>query len=277
MPPKTILITGCSSGIGYDAAQTLRQRGWRVFASCRQQRDCDRLRAAGFDAPRIDHTDTASIEAGFAEVMAATGGTLDALFNNGAHALSGAVEDLPTEGLRAIFDANFFGWHHLTRLAIPVMRARGQGRIVQCSSILGYSSMRWRGAYCATKYAIEALSDTMRLELRGSGIHVALIEPGPITTKLRINGVAYFEKYIDWRASPHRATYEAGLIKRMYAQDKGPDPFELPPSAVTAKVIHALESRRPKPRYPVTFPAYLIGFLKRILTTRAVDRIAARI
>ncbi len=277
MPRKTILITGCSSGIGYDAAQRLRERGWHVFASCRQQRDCDRLRAAGLDAPRIDYTDPASIDSGFAEVMAATGGTLDALFNNGAHALSGAVEDLPTEGLRAIFEANFFGWHHLTRQAIPVMRARGQGRIVQCSSVLGYATMRWRGAYSATKHGIEALSDTMRLELRGTGIHVALIEPGPITTKFRINGIAPFEKYIDWRASPHRAAYESGLVKRMYAPDKGPDPFELPASAVTKKVIHALESRRPRLRYRVTFPAHLFAFLKRILTTRAADRIAARI
>ncbi len=275
MSPKTILITGCSSGIGYDAAIGLRAHGWRVFASCRQQSDCARLHAEGFDSPRIDYTDPASIETGLNDVLAETGGTLDALFNNGAHAMSGAVEDLPVEGLRAIFDANFFGWHDLTRRVIPVMRAQGHGRIVQCSSVLGYSTMRWRGAYSATKHAIEALSNAMRLELRGTDIDVILIAPGPITSKLRVNSIPHFEKYIDWRASPHRRAYETGLRKRLY-QERGPDPFELPASAVTAKLIRALEAKNPRPRYYVTTPAYIIAFLKRILTTRAADRLAAR-
>lgn len=273
---KSILITGCSSGIGQDAARTLRARGWRVFASCRQQTDCDRLRGEGFDSPRIDYTDSESIHAGLAEVLTATGGTLDALFNNGAHALTGAVEDLPVDGLRAIFEANVFGWHDLTRAVIPVMRKQGQGRIVQCSSALGLTYMRWRGAYGATKHAIEALSNTMRIELAGSGIDIVLIEPGPITTKFRENGVPWFEKYIDWRASPHRTAYESGLIKRMYTET-GPDRFELPASAVTTKLIHALDAARPKPHYYVTLPTYLTAWLQRILSTRAVDRIISRI
>ena len=147
----------------------MRARGWRVFASCRQQRDCDRLRAQGFESPRIDYQDADSIKAGLAEVLSATGGTLDALFNNGAHGLPGAVEDVPTDGLRHIFEANVFGWHELTRQVIPVMREQGHGRIVQCSSVLGLVAFPWRGAYVATKYAIEGLSDTLRLELRGTG------------------------------------------------------------------------------------------------------------
>ncbi|MEX0285876.1 MAG: SDR family NAD(P)-dependent oxidoreductase [Paracoccaceae bacterium] len=273
---KSILITGCSSGIGYDAAVTLRDRGWRVFASCRKQADCDRLQAEGFDSPRIDYTDPATIKSGLADVLDATGGTLDALFNNGAHALSGAVEDLPVEGLRAIFEANFFGWHDLTRQVIPVMRAQGNGRIVQCSSTLGLVYMRWRGAYTATKHALEALSDTMRLEMEGTGIDVILIEPGPITTKFRENGIAPFEKYIDCKNSPRRAEYEAGLVRRLYT-DSGPDKFELPASAVTAKLIRALEAPRPAARYYVTFPTYLTAFLRRILTTRGVDRILRKI
>lgn len=273
---KTILITGCSSGIGHDAAQGLRAQGWRVFASCRQQRDCDRLRAEGFDSPRIDYTDADSIETGLAQVLKATGGTLDALFNNGAHALNAAVEDLPTEGLREIFEANFFGWHELTRRVIPVMRAQGHGRIVQCSSSLGLVYMRWRGAYAATKHALEAFSDTLRLEMAGTGIEVVLIEPGPIGTKFRVNGRAYFERYIDWQNSPRRGEYENRLIPRMY-EDTGPDAFELPPAAVTAKLIRALEAKRPRPRYYVTVPTYLSGYLRRVLSTRAADWIINRI
>jgi NAD(P)-dependent dehydrogenase (short-subunit alcohol dehydrogenase family) len=273
---KSILITGCSSGIGYDAAHGMRERGWRVFASCRQAKDCDRLREEGFESPLIDYSDSASISAGLKEVLEATGGTLDALFNNGAHGFPGAVEDLPVEGLRAIFEVNFFGWHELTRLVIPVMRAQGHGRIVQNSSVLGLIAMPWRGAYTATKFALEGLSDTLRIELRGSGIDVIMIEPGPVTSKIRENGIPHFERFINWKASPLRARYEARLIDRLY-KDTGPDKFELPASAVTAKLAHAVESRRPKPRYYVTTPTYIAGFLRRVLSTRASDNIASRL
>lgn len=273
---RTILITGCSSGIGYDAAHGLRARGWRVFASCRAHSDCDRLRSEGFDAPRIDYTDTASVQSGLAEVLEATGGTLDALFNNGAHSLNAAVEDLPTDGLRAIFEANFFGWHDLTRQVIPVMRAQGHGRIVQCSSALGFTYMTWRGAYSATKHALEGYTDVLRLEMRGTGIHVSLIEPGPITTAFRRNGIAPFERWIDWQNSPRRAGYESQIIPRMYQSD-APDRFELPPSAVTAKLVHALEAARPRPRYLVTVPTYVSALLGRLLPTRLQDYLISRI
>ncbi|MBQ4827133.1 SDR family NAD(P)-dependent oxidoreductase [Leisingera sp. HS039] len=273
---KTILITGCSSGIGLDAARGMRERGWRVFASCRQQRDCDRMRAEGFDSPRIDYTDPASIGTGLAEVLAATGGTLDALFNNGAHGLPGAVEDLPTDALRTIFEANFFGWHELTRQVIPVMRKQGHGRIVQNSSILGFVTFPWRGAYVATKYALEGLTDTLRVELRGTGIHMVLIEPGPVTSKIREKSIPHFERFIDWQASPLRELYESRLLKRLY-ESNGPDRFELPASAVTAKLAHACESRRPRERYYVTTPTHIAGFLRRILSTRAIDRILVKL
>jgi NAD(P)-dependent dehydrogenase (short-subunit alcohol dehydrogenase family) len=272
---KTLLITGCSSGIGHAAAHDMRARGWRVFASCRQQRDCDRLRAEGFESPRIDYTDAQSIQSGLAEVVAATGGRLDALFNNGAHGLPGAVEDLPTEALREIFETNVFGWHELIRQVIPVMRAQGHGRIVQNSSVLGLVTYPWRGAYAATKFAIEGLSDTLRLELTGSGIEVILIEPGPVTSKIRENAIPHFEKHIDWKNSPIRDRYEGSLLKRLY-HSSGPDAFELPPSAVSRKLAHALEARRPKPRYYVTTPTYIAGTLRRILSTRAIDRILLR-
>ncbi|MCB1365193.1 MAG: SDR family NAD(P)-dependent oxidoreductase [Rhodobacteraceae bacterium] len=273
---KSILITGCSSGIGHDAAQGLRARGWRVFASCRKAGDCDRLRAQGFDSPRIDYTEPASIGAGLAEVLDATGGTLDALFNNGAHGFPGAVEDIPTDGLRQIFETNFFGWHELTRQTIPVMRAQGHGRIVQNSSILGFVAFPWRGAYVATKYALEGLTDTLRLELQGSGISVVLIEPGPITSRLRQNAIPWFERFIDWKNSSLRAKYEASLLRRLYEGGET-DRFELPPSAVTAKLIRALESARPRARYYVTTPTYVAGYGRRLLPARAIDRILSRI
>ncbi len=273
---KSILITGCSSGIGLDAAHGMRARGWRVFASCRQQRDCDRLRAQGFESPRIDYQDTGSITAGLAEVLEATGGTLDALFNNGAHGLPGAVEDVPTDGLRFIFESNVFGWHELTRQVIPVMREQGNGRIVQNSSVLGLVAFPWRGAYVATKYAIEGLTDTMRLELRGSGVKVILIEPGPITSKIREKAIPVFERFVDWENSVLRDRYEASLLKRLY-EGSGPDTFELPASAVTNKLAHAVEARRPKARYYVTTPTYIAGYLRRILPTKAIDRILSDI
>ncbi|NOD36424.1 MULTISPECIES: SDR family NAD(P)-dependent oxidoreductase [unclassified Ruegeria] len=273
---KSILITGCSSGIGLDAAHGMRARGWRVFASCRQQRDCDRLRAQGFESPKIDYTDTKSITSGLSSVLEATGGTLDALFNNGAHGLPGAVEDVPTDGLRHIFETNVFGWHELTRQVIPVMREQGYGRIVQCSSVLGLVAFPWRGAYVATKYAIEGLTDTMRLELRDTGIHVVLIEPGPITSKLREKAIPMFERFIDWESSALREKYEASLLKRLY-ESSGPDRFELPASAVTDKLAHAAEARRPKARYYVTTPTYVAGILRRILPTKATDRILSDI
>jgi len=273
---KSILITGCSSGIGYDAANGMRYRGWRVFAACRKEQDCARLRGEGFESPRIDYTDTDSIIAGLDQVLTATGGGLDVLFNNGAHGFPGAVEDIPTDGLRAIFEVNFFGWHELTRRVIPVMRAQGHGRIVQCSSILGFIAFPWRGAYVATKYAIEGLTDTLRLELRDAGIKVIMIEPGPITTRLRENAIPHFEKYIDWKKSALREKYQSSLLKRLY-HSNGPDHFELPPSAVTAKLVHAVEARRPRNRYYVTTPTYVAGYLGRILPTRLVDRILSRI
>ncbi len=274
MQKRSILITGCSSGIGYAVAHDLRNAGWQVFASCRKQTDCDRLIAEGFDAPLIDYTDHATIEAGLAEVLAATGGALDAVFNNGAYALPGAVEDLPVDGLRAIFETNFFGWHELTRRVIPIMRAQGHGRIVNCSSILGFTPFRWRGAYVATKFALEGLSDVLRIELRGTGIHVVLIEPGPITSRIRQNAAPHFERWIDWENSALSRLYSK-LRHRLY-EDRGKDRFELPPSAVTAKLLKALNSPAPKPRYFVTLPTYVMGALKRILPTRTFDWLVAK-
>jgi NAD(P)-dependent dehydrogenase (short-subunit alcohol dehydrogenase family) len=275
MQKRSILITGCSSGIGYAAAHALRERGWKVYASCRQTHDCDRLAAEGFDAPLLDYTDATSIAAAVDHVLEQTGGTLDALYNNGAHATPGAVEDLPTDALREIFESNFFGWHELTRKIIPVMRAQGHGRIIQCSSVLGLVTMPWRGAYNSTKFALEGLTDTLRIELRDTPIHVTLIEPGPITSNIRANSIPHFERWIDWKSSARKAQYESALLDRLYTA-RGPDRFELPPQAVVDKLIHALEADRPRPRYYVTTPTRISGILKRILPTRALDWVLSR-
>lgn len=272
---RSILITGCSSGIGYAAAHGLRQRGWRVFASCRQADDCTRLHDEGFDSPRIDYADPASISQGLQEVLSATGGTLDAVFNNGAYAIPGAVEDLPTDALRAIFEANFFGWHDLTRRVLPIMRAQGHGRIVQCSSVLGFVTMPWRGAYNATKFALEGLTDTLRIEMRGTPIRIILIEPGPVTSRIRANSTPHFERWIDLEASPRAALYREKLIPRLY-RDTKPDTFELPPEAVVKKLVHAIESPNPRPRYFVTTPTYVMATLRRILPTRLLDAVLSR-
>ena len=275
MPDRSILITGCSSGIGLDAARQLRLRGWRVFATCRQEADCERLRGEGLESFQLDYADEDSIAAAVAEVVDRTGGRLDALFNNGAFACPGAVEDLPRGALREIFETNLFGYHDLTRRVIPLMRAQGHGRIINCSSVLGLVGMTWRGAYVATKFAMEGLSDVLRIEMKGTGIEVILIEPGPIATKIRENAIPHFEKWIDWEQSARRGQYLT-LRGRLYDKKTKKDAFELDPAAVTAKLIHALEARRPKARYYVTVPTYLMGFARRILPTRALDWLIAK-
>lgn len=272
----TVLITGCSTGIGHDAAHGLARRGWRVLATCRKPEDCARLEAEGLESFVLDYASEDSLAAAMAEVIQRTGGRLDALYNNGAFAIPGAVEDLPRAALREIFETNLFGVHDLTRRVIPLMRAQGHGRIVNCSSVLGLVPMKWRGAYVATKFALEGLTDTLRLEMRDTPIHVCLLEPGPITSDFRLNARKGFERWIDWESSARADQYRDSLRKRLYAAATGKDRFELPASAVTDRLIHALESPRPRPRYYVTTPTYLMGGLRRLLPTRALDWLVAR-
>lgn len=273
MTPKSILITGCSSGIGLDAAHTLQARGWRVFATCRAEADCERLRGEGLESFRLDYDDVDSISAAVAEVATRTGGTLDALFNNGAFAIPCAYEDLPRDGFRAILETNLIGYHDLTCRVLPMMRAQGHGRIVNNSSILGMVGYRWRTAYVATKFALEGITDVLRIELRGTGIHPILIEPGPITTKFRENSAVQFKRWVKWETSPRRDEY-ADVIAR-FKNTTGPDRFELPAAAVTKKLIHALESARPRARYYVTVPTYIMGIARRVLPVRLLDRVLA--
>jgi NAD(P)-dependent dehydrogenase (short-subunit alcohol dehydrogenase family) len=271
---KTILITGCSSGIGLCVAHGLKARGWRVFATARQPDDVARLISEGLESFRLDLNDSESIREAVEETFRRTGGSLDALFNNGGYGQVGAVEDLTRAALREQFETNLFGWVELTNRVIPAMRRQGQGRIVMNSSVLGYAAFAYRGAYNAVKFALEGLTDTLRHELHGSGVQVALIEPGPIISRFRENCVAPFQRHIDWQHSRHRPQYEAQLAR---LETPGPAaPFTLPPEAVLAKLLHALESPRPRPRYPVTVPAVAFWWLKRLLSTRAMDWVLMR-
>jgi NAD(P)-dependent dehydrogenase (short-subunit alcohol dehydrogenase family) len=274
MPQRSVLITGCSSGIGLASARTMKERGWRVFATARTPEDLARLKGeVGVESLYLDYTQPDSIAAVADHVLAATDGALTALFNNGAYGQPGAVEDVPSEALRAQFEANVFGWHDLTRRVIPAMRARGQGRIVQCSSVLGLIAAPYRGAYCASKFAIEALSDALRIELSGTGIHVSLIEPGPIATRFIEHALEHYRRNIDLENSAHREIYRARLAQM---EQGGQTTFKLPPEAVVKKLVHALEAKRPKTRYYVTFPTYAVGLLRRVLPTRALDALAAK-
>ncbi len=266
---KSILVTGSSTGIGYCVAHGLKDRGYRVFASARKTQDVQKLEREGFESCLIDYRDSTSISKGLSYVLERTEGTLDALFNNGAYGQPGALEDLPREALKAQFESNVFGWHELTKEVIPIMRQQGQGRIIQNSSILGLVSMKYRGAYNASKYAIEGLTDTLRLELHDTNIHVSLIEPGPIESKFRENALEKFNQYIKREKSFHKASYEK-VFQRL--ENKEPSSsFTLPPEAVLKKVIHALESKHPKAHYYVTFPTYLFAYLKRALPTPWLD------
>jgi len=272
---KSVLITGCSSGIGRCVAAGLRARGHRVLATARRSEDVLALKREGYESWCLDLASSESIQTAVDAVLEYTEGTLDALFNNGAYGQSGALEDLSRAALREQFETNVFGWHELSARVVPVMRRQGQGRIIQNSSVLGLVALKYRGAYNASKFALEGLSDTLRAELRGSGVHVSLIEPGPISTRFRANAYAAFKRHIDVRDSAHSEAY-VGLDQRLRATG-AVVPFTLPPEAMLRPVRHALESRRPKVRYYVTVPTYLFATLRRILPYRTLDWVLSKV
>ncbi len=273
---RSILITGCSTGIGHCVAVALQQRGYRVFATARKAEDVEALKAGGLtDALQLDLDDSASIQAAVSEVLQRCDGRLYALFNNGGFGQPGAIEDLDRETLRGQFETLVFGWTELTNAVLPSMRQHNEGRIIQNGSVLGLVALPFRGAYNGAKYAIEGMADTLRLELHDTGIQISLIEPGPIMSQFRANSMRKFEATINVQSSPFKSQYE-GMLARL--KKKGPAaPFTLPPEAVLKRVIHALESRRAQPRYYVTVPTYVFGFLRRFLSTRAMDRLLLRV
>lgn len=272
---KSILITGCSSGIGLCVAQALQQHGYRVFATARKKEDVHKLREIGLESLQLDLDDSASIKHAISSILDKTEGTLDALFNNGAFGQAGAVEDLSRDVLRQQFETNVLGWHELTNLVLPVMLKQGHGRIIQNSSVLGFVALKFRGAYVASKYAIEGLSDTLRQELIGTNIFISLIEPGPIESQFRANSFAAYKKNINKENSRFKKEYEA--TEKRLGKKGAAVPFTLPPEAVLKRVIHALESKKPKPRYYVTTPTYLFGYLKRFISTRLMDKMLSKI
>ncbi len=269
---RSILITGCSSGIGYTCAHGMKARGWRVLATARKKKDIARLKSEGLETLHLDYRDPKSIAACAQEALRLTDGKLSALFNNGGYGQPGAVEDLPMEALRLQFETNFFGWHDLTTRILPAMRKQGDGRIVQCSSCLGIVSLRYRGAYNASKFALEGLSDAMRQELADTGIFVSLIEPGPIKTRFTENALIQYKANIDREGSGHAEVYKK---RSASMEDTTPSPGTLGPEAVLEKLVHAVESGRPNPHYYVTRAAYMLGWARRLFSARVIDRITA--
>jgi len=251
---KAVLITGCSSGIGLVAAQDLRARGYRILAACRKTQDIDTLQQMGFETVQLDLDDKQSVERAAAEVIALTGNRLYGLFNNAGYGVYGPLNTISREQFEQQFSTNLFGTHQLTQLLLPAMLPHGEGRIVMTSSVMGLISTPGRGAYAASKYALEAWSDALRMELRHSGIKVSLIEPGQIRTRFTDNVN---------QTQADKPVENPGIAAR----------FTLGPEAVVAKVRHAFESKNPKMRYPVTLVTHAVGLLKRLLPGRMMDKI----
>lgn len=271
---KTILISGCSSGIGLCLARGLRKDGYRVFATARQAADVSLLQAEGFEALQLDLNDSENIQQVARQVLRDSDNQLYALINNAAYGQVGAVEDLSREALRAQFECNVFGTQELTNALLPAMRAAGQGRIIHISSVLGLVCMPMRGAYSASKFALEALGDNLRMELAGSGVQVSLIEPGPVVSKFRENALTIFKATIDPSFSAHAQRYKKETERLAHT---GPNSrFTLPPESVLKKIQHALKAKRAKPRYYVTLPTWIFGLLRRILSTRVLDALLMR-
>lgn len=272
--PHSILITGCSTGIGYAAAHALKEKGYNVIASCRQEKDVSRLQSEGLTSILLDLSNPDSITEGVRQALAISDGKLYAVFNNGAYGQPGALEDLPTEALKEQFETNFFGWHQLVREVLPSMRKQNCGRIIQNSSVLGFAALKYRGAYNASKFAIEGWSDTLRLELMETDIHISLIEPGPIETQFRANAQRAFKRWIKVENSAHEKYYRQQL-ERLKGKTSS-SAFVLPPESCIPPLLDALEAKKPKIRYRVTTPTKVFALLKRVLTARMLDTILNR-
>lgn len=272
---KTILITGCSSGIGFCAAKILQKRGYRVFAAVRKETDRQKLLALGLDSLILDVDDSESIAQGLADVLEKTGGTLDALFNNAGFSVPGAVEDLSRDMMRNQFETNVFGTIELTNRVIPIMRNQGSGRIITNTSILGIITMPYRGAYNASKFALEGFINTLRQELRHTPIHVSIIVPGPIHSQFRENAHISFQNTLKGKESVHQDIYQK-MESFFFKPESGSRRFTLPPDAAVKKLIHALESRSPRAHYYVGMPAHVFALLRRFLPDCALDWVIDR-
>lgn len=270
---KNILITGCSTGIGYDTAHYLHKNGYKVYATARDAKDVERLNSEGLTAYKLDVTKADDIR-NMLSIIMKNDAKIDAVFNNAGYGQPGAVEDITTEVLKEQFETNFFGLHELTRQALSIMRKQGYGRIIQHSSVLGLISLRFRGAYNASKYAIEGLCDTLRLELMNTDIYVCTINTGPVKSDFRKNAIKMFKKNVQHKGSTFEDEYKKELL---ITQTKEDDIFTKDSSVVIKNVLHALESKKPQPRYYNTFATYLLGGFKRVLSTNYLDKILRKI
>lgn len=272
---KTVLITGCSSGIGAATALALKERGWVVFPTARQEKDLDDLRRLGFDALALDVSDEASVAAAIDRLLGQTNGQLGAVVNNAGFGQSGAIEDLARAHLRTQFEVNVFGLQDVTNRLIPVFRRQGYGRIVHVSSVLGRISLPFLGAYAASKFAVEALADAQRIELSGSGVGVILVEPGPIITEFRRTAARRAAETLDLEHSRNASFYQTELQRRA-EQQKRPNWINKRPEDVADRIVHALESSRPRRRYAITLPAYAGEFMRRFVPVPLLDSLMAR-
>lgn len=272
---ETVLITGCSSGIGYRVAKGLAERGYNVYATARKDEDVKRLISEGFKCLKLDYADSESVQDLANELMLLVGTNLYAVFHNGAYGQPGAVEDLTRSTLEKQFATNVFGWMELNNRLIVLMRHNNRGRIIFNSSVLGLVSLPFRGAYNASKYAIEGFADTLRLELSDTNVKVSLIEPGPIESRFRPNALAALKANVNMEDSVHRDRYKKSLER--LAKEGNVDPYTLKPKAVLEKVLLILEKDNPKPHYYVTIPTYFMGTLKRLLPTRLLDKVVLKL
>ncbi len=273
MKTKNILITGCSSGIGKNVAITLHNKGWRVFATCRSKTDCTFFTKLGIESFPLDLLKEESINCAVSLVKQKTKSQLDVLFNNGAYAIPGAIQDIPRSAMREIFEVNVFGQIDLINRCIPLMMSSDYPKIINCSSVLGFISLPYRGLYSATKYSIEALTDALRRENYDSKIKFVLIQPGPINTDIKKKSIKHFEKWIDWKKSIHQKTYENKVIKRLY-DDNYKDSFnsyELQPDEVTKILINVLNTKKPKARYKITIQTKIAQIMIKLLPTNTLD------
>ena len=272
---QNILITGCSTGIGLETALTLKHNGYKVYASARQEIDVAYLQTLGLETFKIDVRNKEEISQAL-ETILENDGKLDAVFNNAGFGQPGAVEDLSTEVLKEQFETNVFGLHEVTTQAMKIFRAQGYGKIIQHSSVLGIISLKFRGAYNASKYAIEGLADTMRQELLGSDIYISSINTGPVTSKFRDNALKKFNENINIDDSYFTDMYKNELKVRLESEENNA-PFNLPATSVANVVLEIMKSQKPNPRYYVTKATHILGFCKRILPTSLLDRLLNKI
>lgn len=277
MQNKSILITGSSSGIGLATALYLKQQGYRVFATARKEKDVENLRQLGLDSLVLDVSDSHSIQQALNTILSQTNGELYAVFNNAGFLQAGAAEDVSRDMMRKQFETNTFGAMELTQLVLPIMRKQGYGRIIQNSSILGIIAMPYYGAYNASKFALEGYSNTLRQELRGTNIHVSIIAPGPITSKLRASALHHYQNTIRLNQSGAYTHIYQKMEKSYFPREQREDKLTLQPDAVAMAVHHALESKRPKAHYYIGIAAKFMAFLRRVLPDSALDWFIAKI